>query len=89
MQAGRGAKAYGLELDPGLRKDQELPRPILTPSTKEAVGQHDVPISPAEIVARGIVTQRGWDELADRALALFARGREWAKGRGLILVLPV
>jgi phosphoribosylaminoimidazole-succinocarboxamide synthase len=86
VQAGRGAKAYGLELDPALRRDQELPRPIITPSTKEAVGQHDQPISPAEVVARAIVSQRGWDELAERALALFERGREWAKGRGLILV---
>jgi phosphoribosylaminoimidazole-succinocarboxamide synthase len=86
VQAGKGAQAYGVTLDPALRKDQELPAPILTPSTKEAVGAHDLPISPREIVARGIVSQRDWDQLAERATALFLCGKEWAKGRGLILV---
>jgi len=68
------------------RKDEKLEKPILTPSTKEAVGTHDQPISPAELVARGAVTQRLWDEIADRALALFQVGQEWARTRGLILV---
>src|SRR2546430_16849513 len=39
-QAGRGAKAYGVELDPAMRKDEKFAKPILTPSTKEAVGKH-------------------------------------------------
>jgi phosphoribosylaminoimidazole-succinocarboxamide synthase len=86
FQAGRGAKAYGIELDPGMKKDQAFEKPILTPSTKEEVGKHDLPISPAELVARGSVTQRQWDEIAQYALALFAKGQEWAKTRGLILV---
>ncbi|HXN81988.1 MAG TPA: phosphoribosylaminoimidazolesuccinocarboxamide synthase [Myxococcales bacterium] len=85
-EAGRGARAYGLTLPAGLRKDEKLEKPILTPSTKEAVGTHDQPISPAELVARGAVTQRLWDEIADRALALFQVGQEWARTRGLILV---
>jgi phosphoribosylaminoimidazole-succinocarboxamide synthase len=86
VQAGRGARAYGLELPAGLRKDQAFEKAILTPSTKEAVGSHDLPISPAELVAKGTVTQRQWDELSQRALALFARGQQWARTRGLILV---
>jgi phosphoribosylaminoimidazole-succinocarboxamide synthase len=86
QEAGRGARAYGLALPPGLRKDEKLEKPILTPSTKEQVGTHDQPISPAELVARGAVTQRQWDEIADRALALFQVGQEWARTRGLILV---
>ncbi|HYV68126.1 MAG TPA: phosphoribosylaminoimidazolesuccinocarboxamide synthase [Myxococcales bacterium] len=85
-QAGRGAKAYGIELDPAMRKDEKFPKPILTPSTKEAVGKHDEPISPRELIARGLVTQRQWDELSRYALALFAAGQEWARKRGLILV---
>ena len=85
-QAGRGAKAYGIELDAAMRKDEKFPKPILTPSTKEAVGKHDEPISPRELVARGVVTQRQWDELSRYALALFAAGQEWARKRGLILV---
>jgi phosphoribosylaminoimidazole-succinocarboxamide synthase len=86
FQAGRGAKAYGIELDRGMKKDQQFEKPILTPSTKEEVGKHDLPISPAELVARGSVTQRQWDEIAQYALALFAKGQAWAKTRGLILV---
>jgi phosphoribosylaminoimidazole-succinocarboxamide synthase len=86
FQAGRGAKAYGIELPAGMRKDEKFPKPILTPSTKEAVGKHDLPISPRELIGRGVLTQRQWDEIADRALALFARGQEWARTRGLILV---
>ena len=86
VQAGKGAKAYGLELDPALKKDQAFERPILTPSTKAAVGDHDEPISPAQLVARGVCTQREWDELAEKTLALYARGREQALQRGLILV---
>ena len=85
-QAGRGAKAYGIELDPAMRKDEKFPKPILTPSTKEAVGKHDEPISPRELIARGVVTQKQWDELSRYALALFAAGQEWARKRGLILV---
>jgi len=86
FQAGRGAKAYGIELPAGMKKDQQFENPILTPSTKEEVGKHDLPISPAELVARGSVTQRQWDEIAQYALALFAKGQSWAKTRGLILV---
>src|SRR5205085_8321227 len=85
-QAGRGAKSYGIELPDGMKKDEKFATPILTPSTKEAVGKHDEPISPKELVARGTLTQKQWDEMARMALALFARGQEWARMRGLILV---
>ncbi|HKB77040.1 MAG TPA: phosphoribosylaminoimidazolesuccinocarboxamide synthase, partial [Myxococcales bacterium] len=75
-QAGRGARAYGVDLDPAMRKDEKFPKPILTPSTKEAVGKHDEPISPRELIARGVVTQKQWDELSRHALALFAAGQD-------------
>src|SRR5258708_30366718 len=64
QQAGRGAQAYGLSLDPALRKDQRLERPILTPSTKAAVGAHDEPISPAQLIAPRACTRRDWDRMA-------------------------
>src|SRR5436853_4854839 len=54
-QAGRGAKAYGIELAQQMRKDQRFESPILTPSTKEEVGKHDEPISPAALVAGGTI----------------------------------
>lgn len=86
FQAGKGAKAYGIELPKDLRKDQKFDQPILTPSTKEEVGKHDEPISPKELVARGTITRKQWDEMARVTLDLFAAGQAWAKKRGLILV---
>lgn len=85
-QAGKGASAYGISLPKDLRKDQRFEKALLTPSTKEEVGKHDQPISPAELVARGTLAQGQWDEMARMALDLFAAGQAWAKERGLILV---
>ena len=85
-QAGKGARAYGIDLPAQMRKDQKFERAILTPSTKEEVGKHDEPISPKELVARGTITQRQWDEMARISLDLFAAGQQWARQQGLILV---
>ena len=85
-EAGKGARAYGIELPKDMRKDQKFEKAILTPSTKEEVGKHDEPISPKELIARGTITQKQWDEMARMALDLFAAGQAWARQRGLILV---
>ncbi|MCA9579997.1 MAG: phosphoribosylaminoimidazolesuccinocarboxamide synthase, partial [Myxococcales bacterium] len=77
---------YGITFPDGLGKNQKLPETILTPTTKADVGEHDAPITPAEIVSSGRLTQAQWDELAEKSLAVFARGREKAAERGLILV---
>lgn len=77
---------YGHRLPEGLKKNQKLPATILTPTTKGAVGAHDVPVTADEIVARGLLTKTQWDEVARLSLALFARGREIAAKNGLILV---
>jgi len=77
---------YGITFPEGLSKNQKLPETILTPTTKAAQGEHDAPITPAEIVEQGLLTQELWDELAEKSLAVFARGREIAAERGLILV---
>ena len=77
---------YGVALPDGLRKNDKLPATILTPTTKAEIGGHDAPITPAEIVAKGLLTQAQWDEVARLSLALFARGREIAERQGLILV---
>src|SRR5947209_12705867 len=69
-QAGKGAKAYGIELPEGMRKDHKFEKPILTPSTKEEVGKHDEPVSPEELVARGTITRKQWDEMARISLDL-------------------
>jgi phosphoribosylaminoimidazole-succinocarboxamide synthase len=84
-KAGR-RHMYGLDFADGMVKNDRLPETILTPTTKAEVGGHDAPISPAEIVSTGLLTQAQWDELAPLSLALFARGREIAARNGLILV---
>lgn len=76
---------YGMTLPDGLRDNQALPQPILTPTSKAFDGGHDEPLSPAQIVGSGLLTQAQWDELAAFSLALFARGQQKAQDRGLIL----
>lgn len=80
------AKAYELDFGDDLKKDQAFPQPILTPSTKAELGAHDEPISRAEILRRGLMTAAQFDEAAEAAFALYARGRERAAAQGLILV---
>ncbi|MDR3517187.1 MAG: phosphoribosylaminoimidazolesuccinocarboxamide synthase [Azospirillaceae bacterium] len=77
---------YGLHFPDGLQENQKLPETIITPTTKAFDGGHDEPLSAAEIVDRGLLTAVQWREVSDRALALFARGRDIARERGLILV---
>ena len=77
---------YGHSLPDGLRDNQALPAPIITPTSKAFDGGHDEPLTAAEIVEQGLLTQAQWDEVAARALALFARGQAMAAERGLILV---
>ena len=76
---------YGMTLPDGLRDNQALPQPIITPTSKAFDGGHDEPLSPAQIVGSGLLTQAQWDELAAFSLALFARGQQKAQERGLIL----
>ncbi len=81
-----GRVLYGHPFPDGMKKNQRLDETILTPTTKGAAGAHDVPVTPADAVARGLVSQARWDEMADKSLALFARGQEIAARNGLILV---
>ncbi len=77
---------YGLRLPDGMRRDQPFEKPWVTPSNKAPLGEHDAPISPAEVVAGGLMSQREWDRVQEAALAIFAEGQRWARSRGLILV---
>ena len=76
---------YGMRLPNGLRDNQKLPRPIITPTTKAASGDHDAPLTPADVLDRGLLTEAQWRVLSGYALALFARGQAMAAARGLIL----
>jgi phosphoribosylaminoimidazole-succinocarboxamide synthase len=84
-KAGR-REMYGHRFPEGLCENQKLPHTILTPTTKASDGEHDAPITPDEIVARGLLSAAQWQEVTWIALGLFARGREIAASRGLILV---
>jgi phosphoribosylaminoimidazole-succinocarboxamide synthase len=77
---------YGIRLPDGLRENQKLPSTIITPTTKAVAGSHDEPLTPGDIVSRGLLTSEQWRTVSELALALFARGREVAAERGLILV---
>jgi phosphoribosylaminoimidazole-succinocarboxamide synthase len=83
----QGSRAmYGHVLPDGLRDNQVLPAPILTPTSKEFDGGHDAPLTPAQIVDTRLLTPTQWDAVSAYALALFARGQKMAAERGLILV---
>jgi phosphoribosylaminoimidazole-succinocarboxamide synthase len=83
----KGVRRFcGHDLPDGMKKNQPLPRPILTPSTKAEKGGHDVSASREEILALGQLDAATFDEAADMAARLFAFGRERALARGLILV---
>lgn len=84
-KAGRRTM-YGVTLPDGMRENQRLDASIITPTTKAMDGAHDAPLTPEEIVGRGLLTQTQWQETTRLALALFARGREIAARHGLILV---
>ncbi len=80
-----GERDFGnFVLPDGMKKNQKLDKPVLTPTTKSDV--HDRPITPNEIVAEGIMSQDLWDEMADKAIKVFTRGQEIAMQKGLILV---
>lgn len=84
-QYNKGVRQYcGIHFEEGLRKNQRLDAPVLTPTTKDK--EHDRPISPAEIISEGWMTQADWDAASAMALTLFNFGMEVAAKHGLILV---
>lgn len=81
----QGLREYaGNSLPEGLRKNQKLAKPIITPTTKEDT--HDCPISPAEIIERGLMTELQWQMASEAAMKLYTYGQHIASQHGLILV---
>jgi phosphoribosylaminoimidazole-succinocarboxamide synthase len=78
-------KLYGHTLPDGLRDNQALAKPIITPTSKAFDGGHDEPLTAGEILDQGLLTPSQWEEVSAHALALFARGQALAAQRGLIL----
>lgn len=91
--AGHAARTYnsglrtlcGVTLPEGLKENDKLPKPIITPTTKASEG-HDEDISREEIIKQGIVSKEHYEQLEEYTLALYARGQEIANKMGLILV---
>lgn len=73
-------------LPEGLKKNQKLAKPIITPSTKAEHGGHDESVSGDDILKRGILTKQQWEFLSNAVLALYARGVEICARQGIILV---
>lgn len=77
---------YGIDFPDGLHKNDPLPTPIITPTTKASDGGHDERITSAEVVALGLAPARQWEEICAAAIAVFQRGQAIAQRAGLILV---
>ena len=75
----------GHQMPNGLRKNELLDAPIITPTTKAQTGGHDEPLSVSDVVRRGLVDAALWDQVVDVALAVFARGVKTAAAAGLVL----
>lgn len=92
--SGHAAREYaaakrilcGVEMPEGMKENDKFPTPIITPTTKAAVGTHDEDISKEEILAQGIVSKEDYEVLEKYTHALYQRGTEIAASRGLILV---
>ncbi|QSE96254.1 phosphoribosylaminoimidazolesuccinocarboxamide synthase [Fulvivirga lutea] len=75
----------GVSLPEGLKENDKLPEPIITPTTKAHEG-HDEDISKEEIISKGLVSKEEYEQLEKYTFALFERGTQLAKDKGLILV---
>ncbi len=78
-------KVCGVSLPEGLKENDKLSHPIITPTTKASVG-HDEDISKEDIISKGIVSKSDYETLEDYTFKLFAKGTELAASRNLILV---
>ncbi|HVU10369.1 MAG TPA: phosphoribosylaminoimidazolesuccinocarboxamide synthase [Phototrophicaceae bacterium] len=79
-------KPYGIPLPDGLKKNDQLPSPIITPTTKATGGAHDERLTRDEIIERGLVPEALWKQVETAAIAIFTRGMEVANQAGLVLV---
>jgi phosphoribosylaminoimidazole-succinocarboxamide synthase len=83
----KGGRSFcGHDLPDGMKKNQRLPKAILTPSTKAEKGQHDQSVSRAEILEMGVLSAADFDAAAEMCARVFAFGQQEALRRGLILV---
>ncbi|HOU02191.1 MAG TPA: phosphoribosylaminoimidazolesuccinocarboxamide synthase [Bacteroidales bacterium] len=82
-----GARAIcGIPIPGGMRENQKFDKPIITPTTKALQGHHDEDISRDEIVSKGLIPEKEYDQIEKYAMEVFLRGSEIASEHGLILV---
>jgi phosphoribosylaminoimidazole-succinocarboxamide synthase len=77
---------YGYTFNDGLQKNQQLPTPIITPTTKGGETGHDERLTCAEVVQHGYLDAKSWDQIQTAALEIFKRGQQIALTAGMILV---
>jgi phosphoribosylaminoimidazole-succinocarboxamide synthase len=76
----------GARLPDGMRKNEPLPRALITPTTKAPKGGHDENVTREQVIERGLVDAATWEQLETMVLNMFKFGQERARARGLILV---
>lgn len=86
LYAAGDRQPYGIPLPDGLQKNDPLPHPVITPTTKAADGGHDQRLTRAELLEQGLVEPDLWEQIEQVAIAIFLRGQEVAARAGLILV---
>lgn len=77
---------YGYHFPEGLKKNQLLPEPLITPTTKGTGNAHDERLTCQEVTSKGYLDKTTWDYIQTAALALFKRGQKLAENAGLLLV---
>jgi phosphoribosylaminoimidazole-succinocarboxamide synthase len=77
---------YGYRFPEGLHKNEMLPQPMITPTTKGGPSGHDERLTCAEVVDRGLLDEATWEQVQSAALGIFQRGQEVARQAGLFLV---
>ena len=77
---------YGYKFKDGLKKNQQLPEPIITPTTKGGLTGHDERLTCAEVVELGYLDANKWNRIQEAAIAIFKRGQKVALEAGMILV---
>lgn len=77
---------YGIKFPDGMKKNQKLHEPVITPTTHAEIGQHDERLTHDMIIEKGLVEKNLYEQMEKAALALFKFGQEWCEKHGIILV---
>lgn len=77
---------YGIKFPDGLKKNQKLQKPVITPTTKAEKGNHDAKLTEEEILDKKLISQKVWKKMKEASLALFKRGEKICRRAGIILV---